>query len=56
MNTHYLPMTSGDEVAAFTSERRALIWRPGERKAIKRRYSRRVRQDGRRICRIAKYS
>lgn len=53
---HPIPMASGDEIAALdgrkkSSENKNLIWRAGDRKKAKRSYSRRVRADGRRICR-----
>ncbi len=53
---HPIPMNSGDEIAALdgrkkSSEQRHLIWRAGDRAKAKRSYSRRVRADGRRICR-----
>lgn len=39
-----LPLTSGDEQDALTRWRKYLIWKPGERKRIKRVYRRRVRR------------
>lgn len=44
-------MISGGEVDALTSARRHLSFRPGERKAVKRRVNRRERQQGRRAAR-----
>lgn len=41
---HTLPMRSADEYDALTKWHRVLYWKPGERKAIKRRYNRRVRR------------
>lgn len=46
-----IPLTSGDEQDALTGWRRYMKYRPGERKAVKRRYNRRVRRDGRRQIR-----
>jgi hypothetical protein len=45
------PMISGDEVDALTRSRRSLGFRPGERKEIKNRVNRRVRQEGRKAAR-----
>jgi len=42
-----VPMIDGDEYDAMTGWRRLLHWRPGERKAIKRKYNRRVRREAR---------
>jgi len=39
-----VPTTNGDEVDAFGKGKRALVWQPGERKAIKRGYNRRNRK------------
>lgn len=39
-------MANGDEVDAFTKWRHFYFWKPGERKAIKRRANRRERQEG----------
>lgn len=41
-----IPLISGDEVQAITSERKHLIFRAGERKAIKTRVARRARRLG----------
>lgn len=38
----------GDEQDAFTGWRKVLIWRPGQRKAIKARINRRDRRESRR--------
>jgi hypothetical protein len=40
-----IPMISGDEVQALTSERKHLTFRPGERKGIKARVARRTRKQ-----------
>jgi hypothetical protein len=45
------PMISGDEQDALTRSRRSLGFRPGERKEIKNRVNRRVRQQGKRAAR-----
>ena len=37
----------GDEQAALTEERKHLIWKPGQRKAIKQRANRRDRRAAR---------
>lgn len=37
----------GDEQAALTEERKHLIWKPGQRKAIKKRSNRRDRRAAR---------
>ena len=39
-------LISGDEVAAITSERKHLNWKPGQRKAIKTKVNRRARREG----------
>ena len=41
------PVRNGDEQDAFTPWRRYLHWRPGERKAVKRRANRRDRHASR---------
>ena len=41
---HPLPNRGWDEMDAFTRWRRWLHWKPGQRKKIKNRYSRRVRR------------
>jgi hypothetical protein len=46
-----IPMISGDEVQALTSEHKHLSFRPGERRAIKRRVARRSRAQARRALR-----
>lgn len=38
-------LKSGDEYDAVTGWRRLLKWRPGERKAIKRKLNRRARKE-----------
>lgn len=38
-------MVNGDEVNAFSKWRHDYFWKPGERKAIKRRVSRRERRE-----------
>lgn len=45
------PLISGDEQDALTKDRRRHNWRAGEIKAIKRRYARRVRHQGRQAAR-----
>ena len=45
---------SGDEVAAFTSERRELSWKPGERRAVRTRANRRERYGAR--VQLARYT
>lgn len=40
-------MANGDEVDAFSPWRKFLHWKPGERKAIKRKANRRERREGR---------
>ena len=40
---HKMPMTSGDEQDALTPADHHLHWKPGERKKIKQKYSRRQR-------------
>lgn len=39
-----IPLSGGDEYDALTRWRRIMSWRAGDRKAIKRRYNRRVRR------------
>ena len=46
-----IPMTSGDEVQALTSERKRFSFRPGQRKVIKRGIARRSRAQARRALR-----
>lgn len=46
-----IPMISGDEVQALTSERKYLSFRPGERREIKRRVARRARAQVRQALR-----
>jgi len=41
---HREPMRSGDEFDALTWTRKFYFWHPGERKAIKRRFNKRVRR------------
>lgn len=41
------PAKGGDEQAALTEERKHLIWRPGERRRIKRQANRRERRVAR---------
>jgi hypothetical protein len=51
------PAITADEKDAFSREsRRNLIWRPGERKAIKSRYSRHDRRSTRRSLRAGQES
>ena len=45
------PLISGDEQDALTPSRKAHNWRPGERKEIKNRVNRRIRQAGRKVIR-----
>ena len=47
-----IPMTNGDEYDALTRWRKVLIWRAGERSAIKRRYRRRERHTARWSVRV----
>lgn len=42
--SHPIPMRGGLEQDALTGWRRVLHWRPGERKAAKTAYNRRVRR------------
>lgn len=46
-----IPMIDGAEVQALTSERRHLSFRPGERRALKRKVSRRARAQARQALR-----
>lgn len=46
-----IPMNSGAEVQALTSERKHLSFRPGERKGIKRGIARRSRAQARQALR-----
>lgn len=46
-----IPLTSGDEVQAITSERKHLTFRPGERKAVKTKIARRARKQVRQSLR-----
>jgi hypothetical protein len=46
-----IPMISGDEVQALTGEHHHLSFRPGERKAVKRKVSRRSRAQARQALR-----
>ena len=39
-----IPLISGSEYDALTGWRRLISFRPGERKAIKRKYNKRLRQ------------
>jgi hypothetical protein len=50
-----IPMISGDEVAALTSEHKHLSFRPGERRAVKTRVARRSRQAARRDLRQGRF-
>lgn len=43
------PLINGNEVAAITDERKHLIWKAGQRKAVKQGINRRVRREGKRI-------
>lgn len=52
--TKHRTMRSGDEVAAFTAERRELSWGPGERRAIRTLANRRERHDAR--AQLARYT
>jgi hypothetical protein len=45
------PARDGDEQDAFSSWSRVMIWRPGERKAIKQRANRRDRRTSRQALR-----
>lgn len=44
-----LPLVTGDEQDAFSSWRKVLKWRSGERAETKRRYRRRERRHSRRL-------
>lgn len=44
--SHPIPTATADEVDAFGRNKNVHNWAPGQRKAIKRSYARRVRQDG----------
>jgi hypothetical protein len=46
-----IPMIDGFEVQALTTERKHLSFRPGERKALKRKVSRRSRAQARQALR-----
>jgi hypothetical protein len=46
-----IPMIDGSEVQALTTERKHLSFRPGERKALKRKVSRRSRAQARQALR-----
>jgi hypothetical protein len=46
-----IPMIDGAEVQALTTERKHLSFRPGERKALKRKVSRRSRAQARQVLR-----
>jgi hypothetical protein len=48
------PPRGGDEQDAFTGWRHLLHWRPGQRKALKRRASRRVRRQARTALRTGR--
>lgn len=50
-----IPLISGDEVQAITSERKHLTFRPGERRAVKTKISRRARQAARRDIRQGRF-
>ena len=39
-----IPLKGGDEQDALTKTRHCYRWRPGERKRVKRKYNKRVRQ------------
>jgi hypothetical protein len=45
------PPHDGSEQDAFTRWRHNLYWRPGQRQAVKRRASRRVRRQARQVLR-----
>lgn len=47
------PARSGDEQDAFSGWRHVMIWRPGERKAIKQRANRRDRRKSRQDLRTS---
>ena len=54
MKAHYLPAKSGDEQDALSRKSRQLLCvfqHAGVARAAKRSYARRIRQDGRRVCR-----
>lgn len=52
MIPHRLPLKSGDEQDALSRRAKGYLrWRPGERKAIKRGYQRRMRQIAREALR-----
>ncbi len=40
-----IPLKGGDEYDALTRFKKYLRWRPGQRKAIKRRFNKQVRQE-----------
>jgi len=44
-----IPMKTGDEYDAFTSWRKVLNWRAGERKHIKRRFNKKERKHLKRV-------
>lgn len=44
--TRIIPLKGGDEWDAFTGWRRAIRWRRGALRAIKRRYGKRMRKAG----------
>ena len=47
-----IPCKGGDEFDAFSRWREVLNWKPGELKAIKRSYNRRVRRSVRRELKL----
>jgi hypothetical protein len=47
MMGHREPMIDGDEMDALTRWKKYIHFKPGERKRIKRKFNRRVRQSGR---------
>lgn len=49
-----IPMIDGAEVQALTSEHKHLPFRPGERRGIKRKVSRRSRAQARKAIRLGR--
>jgi len=50
MMGHRTKLKSGDEYDAFGKWRRIFHWQAGQLKAIKRRFSKRVRQEAKKLC------
>lgn len=48
--SHRIPMNDGDEYDALSKWKRLFRWRPGKRKAVKKKYNKRFRKEVKRIA------